>query len=110
MTYQTKSYIEALLPRPPRKYLVDKIIPERSFTGFYGPPGGLKSSVVLDMALAVSTGKNFLSSMPMTASLFPGHKTFQVPVLWIDIDNGEDITAERVAAFGKSYNADRSQT
>lgn len=106
MTYRVFTLSDALAPKPKRLYLVDKIIQERSFTAFYGYPGSLKSSIVLDMAMAVATGKHFLPSMPGSGGTFPGYKTFQVPVFWIDIDNGEDVTAERIAAFAKTYKAD----
>jgi len=63
----------------------------------------LKSSLVMDMAMAVATGKPFLPAMPNSGGMFPGYNTFQVPVLWIDIDNGDDVTAERITAFAENY-------
>lgn len=105
MTYKVYTLNDALAPRPKRNYLIDKILLERSFTAFYGYPGSLKSSIVLDMAMAVSTGNNFLPSMPGATNIFAGYKTFQVPVFWIDIDNGEDVSAERIAAFATTYKA-----
>ena len=55
--------------------------------------------------MAVATGKNFLPSMPNSGGVFAGYKTFKVPVVWIDIDNGQDVSAERISAFACSYSA-----
>ena len=105
MAYKFLTLDDALAPRPGLTWLIEGLIPERSFTAFYGYPGSLKSTVVLDMAMAVATGKPFLPAMPGSTNNFSGFKTTWAPVVWIDLDNGPDVTAERLAAFSRGYQA-----
>lgn len=105
MAYTIKSYSDVLTPRPRIGYLVDKILPSGSVSIWYGYPGSLKSNLVLDMAMAIATGKNWLPGMPNSTSKFPGYKVVKVPILWLDIDNGEDVVEERMRAFGSVYGA-----
>ena len=105
MAYKFLTLDDALAPRPKLTWLIDGVIPERSFTAFYGYPGSLKSSIVLDAAMAVATGKPFLPAMPGSGNNFPGFSTTRAPVVWIDLDNGTDVTAERLAAFSRGYQA-----
>ena len=105
MGYHFFALDDALAPRPKLTWLIDGVIPERSFTAFYGYPGSLKSSIVLDAAMAVATGKPFLPAMPGSTNNFPGFKTTRAPVVWVDLDNGQDVTAERLAAFSRGYQA-----
>ncbi len=93
-------------PRPDLIYLVDKVIPEKSVNIFYGYPGSLKSMFVLDMAMAIATGSNFLPSMPNSQPTNRGKKVIESPVLWLDYDNGIDVTFERIDAVRKTYGGD----
>jgi hypothetical protein len=106
--YETFSLADALKPRPKQPMLVESILPAGSISIWYGYPGSLKSALVMDMCMAIATGKNWIPGMPNSVSnghAAPGYKTTQVPVLWIDMDNGFEITAERVAAFSRTYRA-----
>lgn len=105
MAYEIKTYADALVIKPRIGYLVDKILPAGSISIWYGYPGSLKSNLILDLALAVATGKNWLPGMPHSGNNFQGFKVVKVPIIWIDIDNGEDVVEERVRAFGSVYGA-----
>ncbi|HOD04383.1 MAG TPA: AAA family ATPase [Anaerolineaceae bacterium] len=101
--YSFNNLSDALAPRPKLRYLIEDLIPERSFSAFYGYPGSLKSSLVMDAAMAVATGKRFLPGLPGGMNSFPGFRTEQAPVCWIDLDNGNDVTCERISAFARAY-------
>ena len=107
MAYVIKSYADALILKPRIGYLVDKILQAGSISVWYGYPGSLKSNIVMDLCFAVATGKPWLPSMPPDKSV-TGQNTVQTPVIWIDIDNGEDVVEERMRAFGSVYGADSS--
>lgn len=104
MAYVIKSYADALVPKPKIGYLVDRVLPAGSVTVWYGFPGSLKSNIVMDMAMAVATGTPWLPSMPPDTTV-TGRTVVQTPVVWIDIDNGEDVVEERLRAFGSVYGA-----
>lgn len=104
MAYVIKSYADALIPKPRIGYLVDHVLPAGSVSIWYGYPGSLKSNLVMDMALAVATGSPWLPSMPPDTTV-TGYSVVQTPVIWIDIDNGEDVVEERIRAFGSVYGA-----
>ncbi len=106
VTYNIKTYADALVPKPKVGYLVEKILPAGSLSIWYGYPGSLKSNLVMDMAMAIATGSHFLPALPNSPGNFIGYKTVQCPVLWIDLDNGEDVVEERIRAFGSVYGAD----
>jgi hypothetical protein len=107
MAYVIKSYADALILKPRIGYLVDKVLQAGSVSIWYGYPGSLKSNLVMDMAMAIAMGKPWLPSMPPDKSS-TGQNTVQTPVIWIDIDNGEDVVEERMRAFGSVYGADAS--
>jgi hypothetical protein len=104
--YQHFTIADALAPKQRPVMLVEKLLPAGSVSIFYGYPGSLKSALIMDLTMAVATGKPYLPSMPNSGGKFPGYKTTQAPVLWIDLDNGLEVTGERVAAFARTYQAD----
>lgn len=98
-------YSYMLKPRQKAVYLVEPLITERTVNMFYGFPGSKKSLVVADLAIAIATGQNFAPNMPGEKT-FEGYKTKRTPVLWLDYENGEDLSFERFTAFGKAYSVD----
>ncbi|MEL7626966.1 MAG: AAA family ATPase [Anaerolineaceae bacterium] len=106
-SYVIKSYADALVPKPKIGYLVDKVLQSGSVSIWYGYPGSLKSLLVMDMAMAVALGVPWLPGMPPNQTIV-GHKTVQAPIIWIDIDNGQDVVEERMTAIGSVYGADAS--
>lgn len=99
------SYTEITEPRPDPVYAIESFIMERSVNLFYGYPGSLKSLLALDVSFALATGKYFLPAMPGSGHTNNGLRAIKVPVLWIDFDNGIDVSFERESAMGKSYGA-----
>ncbi len=98
-------YADMLKPRPKPVYLVDKLITERTINIIYGYPGSKKSLFIADLVMAIATGEPFLPAMPGSSNNFTGYATKKAPVLWMDYENGEDLSYERFTAFGKVYNA-----
>ena len=106
--YETFTLADALKPRPKVPMLVDKILPAGSISIFYGYPGSLKSMLVMDMCMAIATAQNWLPGLPnsgLNGTKFMGFKTTLTAVLWVDMDNGFEVTAERIAALAKNYQA-----
>ena len=99
------SFQDICAPRPPVEYAIDEILPMKSVSVFYGYPGSLKSFLVLDMLMAVATGNNFLPSMPNSQDTSPGYGVEKSSVLWIDFDNGTDVSFDREEAVGRCYGA-----
>jgi len=102
--YQTFTIADALAPRPPVIQLVQGIVQAGSLNIWYGYPGSLKSMLVMDLCMAVATGQAWLQAMPNSGKQ-AGIKTQQTAVLWIDLDNGNEITGNRIAALARSYKA-----
>jgi RecA-family ATPase/5S rRNA maturation endonuclease (ribonuclease M5) len=71
---------------PPVEFLVDELIPERSFAMIYGQPGAGKSFLAIDMALSVAHGVDW-----------QGKKVKQGSVLY--------IAGEGLGGFGKRWKA-----
>ena len=44
----------------PVEWLIEGVIPKRSFTALYGPPGSFKSFIALDIAEAIATGRTWM--------------------------------------------------
>jgi hypothetical protein len=96
---------DAYKDRPPTRYLVEGLLPLPSVTMIYGSPGCLKSMLLMDLALSVASGHYWLEpSAPGDPS---GRRVEQAPVLWVDLDQGEEVMAERLAALGRGHLAPR---
>jgi len=92
---------DAYAERPPREYVIEKLLPRPSLTAIYGTPGGLKTMLVLDMIMAVLSGEPFLAPMAGMERVSP-FATTPTPVMWIDVDNGERRSLDRMKALGKT--------
>ncbi|CAG0932830.1 hypothetical protein TFLX_02784 [Thermoflexales bacterium] len=101
---QFKPVSLALIPREITPYLIADVKPARALTITYGKPGTHKTNLEIDGALAVASGKPFLVTQP--PDLAAGRAVIQCPVLWVDVDSGEDVLLERFAAFGRAYGVD----
>ncbi len=92
---------EAYMDRPPTPYLVERMLPLPSLNIFYGPPGTMKSMALMDLAMCVAIGRPWLA--------LGGGVSFgcqKATVLWLDLDQGEGILLERLAAIGRAQGAD----
>lgn len=69
---------------PKTKWLVDLFIPERGVTMLVGAPGSFKSTLVLQVADAISKGEEFLD-----------RKTRRRRVLYLDNENPPDVLEAR---------------
>jgi hypothetical protein len=71
---------------PEEEYLVDKLVPARGLTVFSGAPGAMKTWLILEMAVNIASGQQFLGEF----------RTEQSNILFIDEENGENLVAKRL--------------
>jgi hypothetical protein len=83
--YILRSDKDAIQPQPPIDYLVNNLITNSSLNVFYGEAGSKKTYSILNMAVAVANGKNWLN-----------FTTKKSPVLFIDEESGEKRLARRL--------------
>jgi len=102
--WKQRTLADAYTARPPRRFLIDGLLPLPSLTIVFGGPGSLKSMMLLDMAACIAAGRPWLESMP-AGSVRPGItlRTSQAKVLWIDFDNGVLSSDERFEAIGRGH-------
>jgi len=93
--------VDAYAERPEREYVVEKLLPLPSLTAIYGAPGGLKTMLVMDMAMAILAGEPFLDPMPGMEKVSP-FSTTPYPVMWVDVDNGERRSLDRMKALAQA--------
>jgi hypothetical protein len=84
--YQVRTVAYALEPRPPRNYLVENLIHEKSITVLYGDGGVKKTWSSLFLGACVGSGQ-----------AWGEFATQKARVLFIDEENGESEMAIRVA-------------
>lgn len=106
---QAHTLADALKPREKPRAIVQGMLRSRSVNIVYSQPGQGKTNLLLDLLMAVAKGaaEGWLPGMPGKDGSFsqPGFTVEQGSVLWVDVDSGEDIIAERLAAFSRGYNA-----
>jgi hypothetical protein len=90
-------------PKEPRRYVVPGLLPMPSLSIVYGTPGSLKTMLLQDLAICVSSGTPWLTSLPHNPEAKPYPIPQPEPVLWIDVDNGLDRLERRFAAMGRAY-------
>lgn len=98
---QLRTLADAYEPRNPLEYLLGVILALGTLTIVFGAPGSLKSMLLADLAICIAAGLSWLTDVMSHGS---GMKTKQVPVLWIDFDNGRRRTDERFDALGRARN------
>jgi hypothetical protein len=101
--WEWRTLEDACRPKPPRQYLAGGMLPLPSLSTFYGPSGTLKSLLVMDLAICVAAGLDWLDPLPGKEGT--GRPCEAAPVLWIDVDNGADTTEERLEAVMKAHDA-----
>ncbi len=102
--WRARTIADAIAPRPHAAHFVDKILREGSLSIVYGAPGSLKSLLLMDMMACIVSAQPWLAPLPgqrLDQEVFP---TSRVPCLWIDYDNGQDLTDERFQALAATYN------
>lgn len=101
--WQVFSLEDACQERPPRKYVVEGLLPRPSLSVVFGGPGSLKSMLLADLCMCAAVGKKWLESLPGDKNKGVTFVTNATPVLWIDFDNGRDGSHERFAAASKAH-------
>jgi len=102
--WKLRTLKDAYKPRDPLQYVIDGLFSLPSLNIVYGAPGSLKSMVLADAAVCVASGQKWLEPLPVGEG--EGGRTLntmQVPVLWIDFDNGTRRTDERFDALAKAH-------
>jgi hypothetical protein len=84
----------------PRDYIIDDVLHAPSLSIMSGHPGHFKSMLAADMAVSVAADVDFLTPAPDVKTT--GFKTSQRRVLWVDLDQGADLTRERFAAIANA--------
>lgn len=92
---------DALQERPPVQYIAAGLFPLPSLSIVYGAPGCLKSFILADLAISASMGELWLPPAPWQPGS-TGFQTAQAPVMWLDFDNGELKTHERIGALARA--------
>jgi len=88
--YTVRGYDFYIEPREPISYILDGLIAEQSVSLYYGKFGAKKTWALLDLAVCVASGKQWL-----------GMDTQKCPVLIIDEESGERRLADRLQAILK---------
>lgn len=99
---------DAYLEKPPRQYLVGKMLPLPSLSILFGNPGSLKTLLLMDLAMCVVSGQDWLPGLNNMPDADP-FACARAPVLWIDIDNGFDRLERRWLALGKAHNVSEDE-
>lgn len=73
----------------PTKYVIPDLVPEGAQVTIYAPGGIGKSLLALDLAIKVAAGRNVL-----------GEQQEPLKVLYLDYENGDGTTADRLREFG----------
>jgi hypothetical protein len=98
---------EAYKPRPPRKHVVEGLLPVPSLSSFFGEGGSFKTFLLLDLGLCVAMGKPWLAGSSGNRKAFACNRS---PVLWVDADSGQEELIERLSALGRTHGADSNDT
>lgn len=106
--WQPRTLADALQERPPRTHFVARLLREASLSIVFGAPGSLKSLLLMDMLACIVAGRPWLDTLPGAVPDQEPFATVPVPCMWIDYDNGEDLTDERFRAFAHTYNLPES--
>lgn len=99
-TWATKNALDTMTDYIPTRWIVDDIFESSGLFVVYGQPGGHKSNIMFDVAMAIATGRNFLPSINGRMS---GFEVEQSPVFWLDCDNGSKRMHNRLHAFAHGY-------
>lgn len=99
----------AKAPRPPIQYIVPGLLSYPSVNMVFGPPGSKKSMLMIDLCAALLSGTKWLPNVGKGGVEFDtdlaeldkenGTISYRGGVLWVDGDNGQRRTEERIRAF-----------
>jgi hypothetical protein len=90
---QLRTLTHAYMDRPPTEYVVDKYFATHSLNIIYGAPATMKSMVMADLCGCIVAGNDWLRGVNGDNTGIP---TQQGAVLWLDMDNGQRRTDQRL--------------
>jgi hypothetical protein len=99
--WQVFTLADAYKDREPVQYVARGLFELPSLNIFYGPPGALKSFLLADLSICVAAGIDWLPPAPWKNGA-ESFSTNQLPVMWLDFDNGPRRTHERFEALGRA--------
>jgi hypothetical protein len=100
-SWQAYSLVDAYKPRPPAEYIAGRMFRLPSLNIVYGAPGVMKSLLMQDLVISVAAGQSWLAPNPKEPSNGGGgFVTKKAHSMWIDFDNGIDLTLNRFEALG----------
>lgn len=99
-SWRVRTLADAFKPRPPRRYIVESLFPEKTLNIVFGAEGSMKSLFLMDMSICVSEGLPWLQYKDGGGYKF---ETEKCGVLYIDVDNGTLTDDERINAFALSH-------
>lgn len=102
--WQTITLADAFKPRPPVEKVVAGLMPRKSVSVWFGPPGVQKSLLMLDLAQCVISGTPWLRSKTHTE----GRAVTRGAVAWLDLDNGESESLPRIEATARGHGFDEA--
>jgi len=100
--WEFRTLADAYEPRDPLVYVVDGLFSLPSLSIVYGAPGTFKSLLLAEMCCCVAAGLPWLQPLPEKGDVTP-IATVQAPACWLDFDNGQRRTDERLEAIGRTY-------
>jgi len=111
--WKVYSLTDAAIPRNPLSYAIEGLFSLPSLNIVYGAPGSMKSLILADAAICVAAGIPWLPPyLPLASSGNNDNTTpfttQQMPVLWVDFDNGTRRTHERFDSLTKARNLQTS--
>lgn len=95
--YVLRSAKDALQPQPPMEWIINNLFSAGSISLVVGESGSKKTWILLDMAVCVARGENWI-----------GFSTIQGATLVIDEDNGERKLAGRLHKILSAHGANES--
>jgi len=93
--YQVYSLADALKPAPPVQWVIHRLFSTASLSLLVGDPGSKKTYALLDAAVCVAMGKDWL-----------GRSTRQSPVLIVDAESGPRRLGRRLGETARGHGAD----
>jgi hypothetical protein len=108
--WQLYTLKNALEPREPIEYAAEGLVSFPSVVITYGPPGNFKTFLMMDLAMSIAEGADWLpperdsQGRPIDdVQAFPVNK---YRVLWVDLDQGKRRTMDRLAMLARGHNCD----
>jgi hypothetical protein len=101
-TWHVCSLDDALRPREPPVEVVKGLFSIPSLAVVYGPPGTMKTLLLMDMLTCIAANRPWL--VPLGSHrLDLARDVRQASILWVDFDNGPRRTEERIAAVARGH-------